>query len=60
MINFEKVLDFAKDLILTASSQLLEADMKLSVMDDFDYPLNYACPFIGMQDDSGLFLTFLD
>lgn len=51
----EKVLEFAKELTLTAASAMLEYDLVVDKIGDDNFPINFGIPFIGIEDDSGDF-----
>lgn len=51
----QSVLEFAKDLALTASSAMLEYDLVVDKIGDDNFPINFGIPFIGIEDDSGDF-----
>ena len=52
----EEALVFAKDVVLTAASAMLESDgVVTSIVDDNNFPINFGCPFIGVEDTSGDF-----
>ena len=52
----EEALAFAKDIVLTAASAMLESDGAVtSIVDDNNFPINFGCPFIGVEDISGDF-----
>ena len=52
----EEALAFAKDIALTAASAMLEDNGVLtSIIDDNNFPINFGCPFIGIEDCSGDF-----
>ena len=59
MSSMAEALEYAKDLVLSISSKVIENDLELQHIEELDFLINYGCPFIGIQDDSGLFISFL-